>query len=61
MKTLIQGIPYAGAGLLLFAVAGTLAWPQGWGFLALCVGCGLVTCIGAALLVGEYVMARISA
>ncbi len=27
-------------GLLLFVPAGTLAWPQGWWFLALFVGCG---------------------
>lgn len=27
-------------GLLLFLPAGTLAWPQGWWFLALFVGCG---------------------
>lgn len=43
MKTLVQGIPYVGAGAILFIAAGTIAWPQAWVFLALCVGCGLAT------------------
>jgi protein-S-isoprenylcysteine O-methyltransferase Ste14 len=29
--------------LILFLPAGTLAWPQGWVFLVLLIGCGLVT------------------
>jgi protein-S-isoprenylcysteine O-methyltransferase Ste14 len=47
MKTLIQGIPYLGTGLILFTSAGTFHWPQAWVFLALCVGGGLA--IGAWL------------
>ena len=43
MKTLIQGIPYVGAGLLLFISAGTIAWPQAWCFMLLTIVCGLAT------------------
>jgi protein-S-isoprenylcysteine O-methyltransferase Ste14 len=45
MKTLIQGIPYAGAGLLLFISARTIAWPQAWCFMLLTIVCGLSTSI----------------
>lgn len=36
-------------GLVLFGPAGTLAWPEGWWFLALFVGCGVAIGIWLAL------------
>lgn len=43
MKALIQGIPYVGAGLILFVSAGTIYWPQAWAFMLLNIACGLAT------------------
>jgi protein-S-isoprenylcysteine O-methyltransferase Ste14 len=43
MKTVIQGIPYVGAGLLLFVSSGTLVWPQAWCFMLVTIVCGLAT------------------
>ena len=44
LKMLVQSVVGAFVfGLLLFLPAGTLAWPEGWAFLALFSGCGLAT------------------
>ena len=44
LKATIQNLVFTVIlGLLLFLPAGTLAWPQGWVFLALFVGCSHAT------------------
>jgi protein-S-isoprenylcysteine O-methyltransferase Ste14 len=43
MKMAVQILPLAIVFLLLFVPAGTLVWPQAWGFLALFVACGAAT------------------
>ena len=44
LKAVIQNLVFIVIlGLLLFLPAGTLAWPQGWTFLALFVGCSHAT------------------